>query len=67
MLKTIINSVTGEELYASIVEVDLAENEIEIEELRTVFMLKPFFNFTSREFYDNATQDELDDYYSHAQ
>ena len=31
-----------------------------IDELLQVVMVKPFFNFTTREFYDGATQEEID-------
>jgi len=51
-MKTIINKFTGQVLYATIVEVELLENEIMIEEILTVYFENPYFDFKSRTFYD---------------
>jgi len=49
---TIVDSVTGQEIYATTIEVDLKENEELIPELRTEHMENPYFNFTTRQFFD---------------
>jgi len=51
-MKTIINKFTGQVLYATIVEVDLLDNEIAIDEILTVYFENPYFDFESRTFYD---------------
>ena len=51
-MKTIIDKNTGKVLYASIVEVDLLENEMLIDELLTEEMENPYFNFETRTFYN---------------
>ena len=52
MLYTIVDKVTGQELYAKFGNDDIAENEIAIEELRTEPMENPYFDFENRTFYD---------------
>jgi len=39
-------------LPATIVEVDLLDNEIAIDEILTVYFENPYFDFESRTFYD---------------
>jgi len=51
-MKTIINKFTGQVLYATIVEVDLLDNEIAIDEILTVYFENPYLDFESRTFYD---------------
>jgi hypothetical protein len=51
-MKTIIDKNTGKVLYASIIEVDLLENEMLIDELLTEEMENPYFNFETRTFYN---------------
>jgi len=51
-MKSIINGITGEFLYCTIVPYELHENEIAIDELLTVLYEKPYFNFETREFYN---------------
>ena len=58
-MKTIVNKNTGEVLFTSAIEVELQENEIAIDELLIVSMIKPFFNFTTRLFYEGATPEEI--------
>jgi len=52
---TIIDKYTGKELYAANTEVELAENEIAVNELRTEEMENPYFNFLTRKFYDTKS------------
>jgi hypothetical protein len=52
MLKTIIDSVTGKELYATFKDAVLSENQVVVPEVRTTDMVNPHFNFETREFYD---------------
>lgn len=61
-MQTIVDKNTGQELYATALYLELAENEIAVDELRNIFMLKPYFNLLTREFYETATQQEIDDY-----
>jgi hypothetical protein len=58
-MKSIINKITGEFLYCTIVDFELQENEIAIDELLTVIYVKPFFNFETKEFYEGATEQEI--------
>lgn len=58
-MKTIVNELTEDVLGATLVEIDLQENEVLIDELQAVWFLKPKFNFKTREFYEGATQEEL--------
>lgn len=53
-MKTIINKVTAQVLYATIVEVELLDNEIAIDELLTEAFENPYFDFNSKIFYENA-------------
>jgi hypothetical protein len=55
-MKTIVDKYTGEVLYARQDEPTL-ENEIAIDEILTVFYIKPYFNFETREFYEGATEE----------
>ena len=54
MIVTVVDSITGQELRAQFTGDSLADNEIEIEELRTEQMTNPYFNFETREFYDRV-------------
>jgi len=58
-MKSIINEITGEFLYCTAVEYELQENEIAIDELLLVLYIKPYFNFETREFYEGATEEEI--------
>lgn len=49
---TIVDKNTGQELRAQFEGWNLAENEIEIDELRTEEMENPYFNFLTRTFYN---------------
>jgi hypothetical protein len=53
-MKTIIDKFTGQVLYATIVEVDILENEIAIDEVLTESFENPYFDFETRNFYENA-------------
>jgi len=61
-MKTIINATTGKIHYCTVVDYELQENEIAIDELLTMPYIKPYFNFETREFYEVATQQEIDEY-----
>jgi len=47
-MKTIINSITGEVLYCTLIEVDLQENQTLIDGIPT----GKFYNFETMEYYD---------------
>ena len=51
-LYTIVDKNTGQELRAQFEGCNIAENEIEIIELRTEEMENPYFNFETRTFYN---------------
>jgi len=61
---TIIDKVTGEELFGTKDISELPDNLLAIEELRVVQMLKPYFNQENRQFYEGASQEEIDNYNS---
>jgi hypothetical protein len=61
-MKTIVNSITGEVLFATLTVGELQENQIAIDELLTVLMIKPFYNFETKTFYEGATPEEIAEY-----
>ena len=61
-MKTIIDKNTGELLYATVIDVQLSENQSLIDEMLTQWMLKPFYNFETKEFYETATEEEIKQY-----
>jgi hypothetical protein len=54
-MKTIINRITGQELYATVLDFEDTETQIAIDELRTEAFENPYFNFETREFYNYET------------
>jgi hypothetical protein len=58
-MKTVINKYTGEELYSTMIEVKLKEDEILVDAI-SGDILKPFYNFDTKEFYETATQEEIE-------
>ncbi len=61
-MKTILDKNTGHELFATLVAIDLCVNEIAVDEVRTDFMIKPYFNFETRTYYEMATAEEIQNY-----
>jgi len=59
--KTIIETLTGKEIGATYSN-ECLENETLVTEIRTFWCLKPYFNFDTREYYEGATQEELNEY-----
>lgn len=51
-MKTIVDSITGKVLFATLVEIQLAESEVAIDELLTEPLENPHFNFETRTFFD---------------
>lgn len=51
-MKTIIDKFTGQVLYATIIEVELLENEIAIDEVLTEYFENPYFGLETRTFYN---------------
>lgn len=51
-MKTIIDKYTGQVLYATIIEVELLENEIAIDEVLTEYFENPYFDLKTRIFYN---------------
>jgi hypothetical protein len=58
-MKTIINKQSGKVLFA-IANFEDTETEIAIDEILTEFFVIPYFNFETREFYEGATPEEID-------
>jgi hypothetical protein len=58
-MKTIINKSTNQVIGATYSN-ECLETEVLIDELLQVEMVKPFFNFETKEFYEGATQEEID-------
>lgn len=51
MLRTVINKTTGQELRAQFDEL-ISEEEMLIDDLRTVEMENPYWDFMNKQFYD---------------
>jgi hypothetical protein len=58
-MKTIINKSTNQVIGATYSN-ECLETEVLIDELLQVSMVKPYFNFETKEFYEGATQEEID-------
>ena len=58
-MKTIINKSTNQVIGATYSN-ECLETEVLIDELLQVEMVKPYFNFETKEFYEGATQEEID-------
>jgi hypothetical protein len=62
MIKTVISIKTGEMLYSTLAEIELQEGEILVSEIPNTPLLKAYFNFETRDFYEGATQIEIEDF-----
>lgn len=51
-MKTVIDKNTGKVLYATIIDIDLLENEIIVDELVVDNFENPYFNFETKTFYN---------------
>jgi hypothetical protein len=60
-MKTIVDINTGEVIYATVIETELQENQIEINDLLTENFVKPYWNFETLSFYEGANQSEIND------
>jgi hypothetical protein len=58
-MKTIINKQSGKVLFA-IANFEDTETEIAIDEILTEFFVVPYFNQETREFYEGATPEEIE-------
>ena len=58
-MKTIIDSITGKVLYATSIDIDLQPNEIAIDNLLQDNFVNPYWDFENRNFYENATEQEI--------
>ena len=59
-LYTIVDKNTGQEFRAQFEGWNLAENEIQIDELRTEKMQNPYWDFDNKKFYDNYNNSKVD-------
>lgn len=60
-MKTIIDKNTGKVLFATAIDVELQENEIEIQSLLTDNFIKPYWDFDNLSFYEAATLQEINE------
>ena len=60
MIKTVILIQTGEMLYSTFAEIELKEGEILVSEIANTPLVKAYFNFETRNFYEGATQIEIE-------
>ena len=60
-MKTILDKNSGKVLYATISDFVDTETEMAINELLTETFVNPYFNFETRTFYENATEQEIVD------
>lgn len=51
-MKTVIDKNTGKVLYATIIDIDLLENEIIVDEFVVDNFENPYFNFETKTFYN---------------
>ena len=58
-MKTVINKQSGKVLFAIADWID-TETEIAIDEILTEYFVIPYFNQQTREFYEGATQEEIE-------
>jgi hypothetical protein len=54
---TIVDKITGKEHRGQFEGDNVADDEIEITEKRTEYMINPYFNFETREFYQGEIQE----------
>jgi hypothetical protein len=59
-MKTIIDN-TGKVLYTTAIEVELQDNQTQIDALPTENFVKPYWNFQTMSFYEQATQSEINE------
>lgn len=60
-MKTVINKQSGKVLFAIADWID-TETEIGIDEILTEFFIVPYFNQETGDFYEGATQEEIEEY-----
>jgi hypothetical protein len=60
-MKTVINKQSGKVLFAS-ANFEDTETEIGINEILTEFFIVPYFNQETRDFYEGANQEEIEEY-----
>ncbi len=62
-MKTIIDKTSGKVLFATLDNsYQTSENEIAVDELLTEDFVNPYFNQTTRQFYEGATPEEIIEY-----
>ena len=62
MVKIVVSIESGKVLYQTFQEVDLQEGEIVVFETPKTFLLNPYYNFDTKEFYEGANSKELAEY-----
>jgi len=61
-MKTVLDKENGKVLYAITDDIKLIDSEIAVDELVTEIMLKPFYNFETKSFYETATKEEVEQF-----
>lgn len=61
-MKTVLDKESGKVLYAITDDIKLIDSEIAVDELVTEIMLKPFYNFDTKQFYETATKEEVEQF-----
>jgi hypothetical protein len=61
-MKTVLDKESRKVLYAITDDIELIDGEIAVDELVTEIILKPFYNFESKSFYETATKEEVEQF-----
>ena len=59
MVKIVVSIKSEKVLYSTFEEVDLQQGEVIVYKTPKIFLLKPFYNFETEEFYEGATPEEI--------
>jgi hypothetical protein len=62
MVKIVVSIESGKVLYSTFEEVDLQDGEIVIYETPNTYLLNPYYNFETKEFYEGATAEQIAEY-----
>jgi hypothetical protein len=62
MVKIVVSIESGKVLYSTFDEVDLQQGEIIVEEPINTYLLNPYYNFDTKEFYEGATAEQIAEY-----
>jgi len=60
-MKSIIDKNTGELICCTAIEIEVTENQVLIDKVPTENFVKAFLNFANNEFYEGASQEEINE------